>query len=445
VTARPETGSSGVLCRDCFAWDNSAPEGVCPACGSPRRIGHAELDTLSIAHIDCDAFYASVEKRDDPSLADKPVIVGGGRRGVVSAACYIARIYGVRSAMPMFKALKACPDAVVIRPNMSKYADVGREVRRLMLETTPLVEPISIDEAFLDLTGTERLHKAPPAETLARLVARIHDEVGIPASIGLSYNKFLAKVASDLDKPRGFSVIGRAEAVSFLAEQPVGIIWGVGKSLRDKLQRDSLRTIGDLQVMEEKELVRRYGAIGGRLARFSHGRDDRRVEPTSKAKSVSNETTFNEDHTDLETMEPVLWRLCESVSGRLKRKNISGRVVTVKMKTADFRILTRRSSLNAPTQLADTMFRTALPLMRKELDGRKYRLLGLGISELSEDGDPDPIDLADPNAARRKDVELAMDKVREKLGAAAIDKGRGFGQTLRQQSVQTKPKLDDDA
>ena len=324
----PQDGQATALCRDCLAWQPGATIGSCSKCGSPRVIAHDELRTLAIAHIDCDAFYASVEKRDNPDLADKPVIVGGGRRGVVSAACYVARIYGVRSAMPMFKALKACPDAVVIRPDMAKYTAIGQEIRKLMQEVTPLVEPISIDEAFLDLTGTERLHHAPPAETLARLVSRIHGEIGITASIGLSYNKFLAKVASDLDKPRGFTVVGRAEAVGFLAPRSVTTIWGVGKSLHGKLLRDGLETVGDLQVMEEKELVRRYGSIGVRLARFSHGTDERRVEATSVTKSVSTETTFNTDLTDLEQLQPVLWRLCESVSGRMKRKHISGRVVT---------------------------------------------------------------------------------------------------------------------
>lgn len=432
------------LCRDCLTWLNDTFADTCPRCASPRLIRHDELRTLSIAHIDCDAFYASVEKRDDPSIADKPVIVGGGRRGVVSAACYIARIHGVRSAMPMFKALAACPDAVVIRPNMSKYAAVGQEIRALMREATPLVEPLSIDEAFLDLTGTERLHKSPPAETLARLVLRIQTEIGISASIGLSYNKFLAKVASDLDKPRGFSVIGRDEAMTFMAPLPATVIWGVGKSLHQKLLNDGLRTVGDLQGMEETDLIRRYGSIGGRLARFSRGIDHRRVEPVSIAKSISNETTFNDDLGTAEQLRPVLWKLCESVSANLKHKHISGRVVTVKLKTADFKSLTRRTSLGAPTQLADTMFRTALPLLQRELDGRRYRLLGVGMSELGDENDADPLDLADPDAGRRKKAEQAMDRVREKLGRGAIEKGRGFGRKIQPQSPANRVPPEDD-
>jgi DNA polymerase IV len=212
-----------VLCRDCVARFAERPA-RCPSCGSPRLLAHAELDSLAIAHLDCDAFYASVEKRDNPALRDQPVIVGGGRRGVVSAACYIARLYGVRSAMPMFKALAACPHATVIHPDMAKYARVGREVRDMMRSLTPLVEPLSIDEAFLDLAGTEHLHHGSPARSLARLALEVERRIGVTVSIGLSYNKFLAKIASDLDKPRGFAVIGRGEAVEFLGGKPVGLI-----------------------------------------------------------------------------------------------------------------------------------------------------------------------------------------------------------------------------
>jgi DNA polymerase-4 len=444
MTAAAAERSPTLLCRDCLGWFPKRSLESCLSCGSPRLIQHDELSGLTIAHIDCDAFYASVEKRDDPSLAEKPVIVGGGQRGVVSAACYIARIDGVHSAMPMFKALEACPNAVVIRPDMRKYTAVGHEVRTLMREATPLVQPISIDEAFLDLTGTERLHKAPPAETLARLVARIQEEIGITASIGLSYNKFLAKVASDIDKPRGFSVIGRAEAMTFLAPRPTTVIWGVGKSLHRKLLNDGLRTVADLQAIDEVELVRRYGTMGTRLARFSKGVDDRQVGLTSKAKSVSNETTFKTDLTSAEQLIPALWRLCESVSASLKHKHISGQVVTLKLKTADFRSLTRRTNLAAPTQLADTLFRTALALLERELNGRRYRLLGVAVSELGEERDADPLDLADPDAGRRKKAEQAIDQVREKLGRSAIKKGRGFGTIIHPESSRDRIILDDE-
>ncbi|HEY9567034.1 MAG TPA: DNA polymerase IV, partial [Thalassobaculum sp.] len=385
------------------------------------------------AHLDCDAFYASVEKRDDPSLHDRPVIVGGGRRGVVSAACYVARVYGVRSAMPMFKALEACPHAVVIKPNIEKYAAVGAEVRRLMRDVTPLVEPLSIDEAFLDLRGTARLHGGPPAETLSRLARRIEDEIGVTVSIGLSYNKFLAKVASDLDKPRGFFVIGAGEATRFLADRPVSIIWGVGRALHQTLAGDGIRTVGDLQRLDERALMRRYGSIGQRLARFSHGRDTRTVEPGAVIKSVSSETTFDADIADLDALRPYLWRLSEEVSDRLKRKAIAGEVVTLKLKTGDFRLHSRQRHLSSPTQLADRIYRTADALLTAAADGRRFRLIGVGVTDLGGEAFADPPDLAEPGLDRRRRVEVAIDTVRAKLGKAAIVKGRGLrAGTLKQ-------------
>ena len=419
-----------LLCRDCLrvtALDaGTAAPGRCPACGGTRQVANAELDRLSIAHIDCDAFYASIEKRDDPDLADKPVIVGGGKRGVVAAACYVARIYGVRSAMPMFKALRACPDAVAIRPNMEKYAAAGREVRALMLEATPLVEPISIDEAFLDLAGTTRLHGRPAAATLAHLVKRIENEIGVTASIGLSYNKFLAKIASDLDKPRGFTLIGRAETADFLDPQPVGIIWGVGKALCAKLERDGIRTLHDLKRHEKIELQGRYGAMGARLYHFARGQDDRQVEPDGKTKSISSETTFEADICNAEALKAELWPLCEKVARRMKAKGYAGRMVTLKLKTGGFKTVTRSRTLTDPTQFAETLYRTGAPILDTEADGRAFRLIGIGCSDLTDPGAADPIDLADPEFGKRAKVERAMDAVRTKLGDTAVRKGRGW-------------------
>ena len=255
-----------ILCRDCgeVAHAEQRP-GRCAHCGSPRLVAHEELETLSIAHVDCDAFYASIEKRDDPSLRDRPLIIGGGTRGVVSTCCYIARQSGFRSAMPMFTARKLCPDAVIIPPNMAKYVAVSRQVRQLMDELTPLVEPLSIDEAFLDLSGTQALHKASPALVLSRFAKRVEDGLGITISVGLSHNKFLAKIASDLDKPRGFAVIGRAETLGFLAAQPVSLIYGVGKVFAETLNRDGFESIGQLQQTPPEDLMRRYGETGARL------------------------------------------------------------------------------------------------------------------------------------------------------------------------------------
>ena len=305
------------FCRDCLT-EQKEEARRCRACGSPRVLRHAELFALSLAHIDCDAFYASVEKRDNPELADKPVIIGGGKRGVVSTACYVARIHGVRSAMPMFKALEACPQAVVIRPDMEKYVRVGREVRALMQELTPLVQPLSIDEAFLELKGTERLHHDPPAKVLARFARRIEQEIGITISVGLSYCKFLAKVASDMQKPRGFSVIGAAEATDFLKDKPVKLIWGVGKAFAETLERDGIRLIGQLQTMEETDLMRRYGVMGKRLYHLSRGEDDREVHLNDGAKSVSSETTFFDDISRHDDLVPILRRLSEQVAARLR-------------------------------------------------------------------------------------------------------------------------------
>ena len=423
------------FCRDCdTVLDESAAENIgvcggtgrCPACGSRRVVCHGELFELATAHIDCDAFYASVEKRDDPALRDKPVIVGGGKRGVVSAACYVARIHGVHSAMPMFKALKACPDAVVIRPDMAKYQMVGRQIRRMMEDLTPAVEPISNDEAFLDLTGTARLHGAPPAIVLAGLVRRIRHEAGVTASVGLSYNKFLAKVASDLDKPHGFSVIGRVEAKAFLAPQPVGIVWGVGKAMRRKLARDGIRTVGQLQVLDQQELLARYGSMGSRLYRFSRGEDSRQVHRGGAAKSVSSETTFEEDLSEAAPLEARLWPLCEAVSRRMKAADLAGRTVTLKLKTAAFRTRTRQRRLGAPTQLAEDIYRAALPLLAGECDGTAYRLIGVGLSDLSPPDDAGETYLLDPDARRRAAVEHTLDAVREKLGRDAIAKGRSL-------------------
>jgi DNA polymerase-4 len=407
-------GETPSLCRDCLATRQAPTQGEetasgrCRECGSPRVVRHPELHDLAIAHIDCDAFYASIEKRDNPALVNKPVIVGGGRRGVVAAACYVARLYGVRSAMPMFKALEACPDAVVIRPDMAKYSEAGRTIRDMMRALTPLVQPLSIDEAFLDLGGLDRRRRGNPATALARLVLRIEHDCGVTASIGLSYNKFLAKIASDLNKPRGFAVIGRAEAKEFLAPKPVGLLWGVGKALQSKMRQDGIATIGHLQQRGEAELVARYGSIGSRLYHFSRGEDDRAVTPDSPTKSISAETTFAADLSDPVRLQEQLWPLCERVAYRLRAKQLAGRTVTVKLKGADFQLLTRSRRMRAATQQAQAIFEAAAPLLRREANGRAFRLIGVGVADLSDEaGDslPDlfaggpPAGSLDPRAA----------------------------------------------
>jgi DNA polymerase-4 len=407
------------FCRDCR---RDVPEraGRCSGCGSPRVLRHGDLDALAIAHVDCDAFYATIEKRDDPSLADKPVIVGGRQRGVVLTACYVARTFGVRSAMPMFEARRLCPHASVVRPDMEKYARVGRQVRELMFKLTPLVEPVSIDEAFMDLSGTARLHGMSPAKALAGFAGEVETSLGITVSIGLSCNKFLAKIASDLDKPRGFAVLGGTEAAAFLAPKPVTLIFGVGKMAQQRLARDGLRTIGDLQRADESELRRRYGIEGARLARLARGLDDRPVRAEREAKSISAETTFDHDIADFRPLELRLWRLAEKVSARLKANGLAGSTVTLKLKTADFRIRTRAQSLSHPTQLAGRIFAAGRDLLARETDGTMFRLIGIGLSALC---DADGADFADLIDRRSAEAEQAIDRLRERFGDEAVIKG----------------------
>ncbi|WP_111733259.1 DNA polymerase IV [Roseovarius amoyensis] len=413
------------LCRACLTCFDTGPR--CPACGSPRVIVHDELFQLSIAHMDCDAFYASVEKRDDPSLRDKSVIIGGGRRGVVSTACYIARIRGVRSAMPMFQALKLCPDAVVLKPRMDAYAQVSRQIRAMMLKLTPDIEPLSLDEAFLDLTGTTRLHGAPPAVLLARLLRQMQDELGITGSVGLSHNKFLAKVASDLDKPQGFSVIGLAETDAFLRDRPVSLIWGVGAATRTALDAAGITSFADLWRWDKTDLIARFGAMGARLWHLARGQDNRRVQADAPVKSISNETTFAEDTADIDRLEGHLWRLSENVSDRAKARNLAGRVVTLKLKRADHTTLTRRRSLHEPTQMADTIWRTAQQLLSRVDSAAPYRLIGVGLSDLGPalPGDISG-DLLDTQARARGLAERATDDIRRRFGPDAIVKGRAL-------------------
>ena len=346
--------------------------------------------------------------------------------------------------MPMFKALKACPHATVLKPDMAKYVRVGREVRKLMFGLTPLVEPLSIDEAFMDLTGTQRLHGMTPARSLARFAKRVEAEIGITVSIGLSANKFLAKIASDLDKPRGFAVLAKDEAMAFLGQQPVGFIWGVGKAGAARLQRDGFTTVADLQRADEGDLMKRYGVEGRRLWRLSRGIDERLVNPERETKSVSAETTFSEDIASYKPLEKLLWSLSEKVSSRLKTSGIAGSTVTLKLKTADFRLRTRARSLGDPTQLAARIFDAGRDLLAKETDGTRFRLLGIGVSNLDVAEKADADDLIDLRAKRTHEAELAVDKVREKFGKAAMVKGLVFDGAIEkdddEESTSSRPR-----
>ena len=391
----------GTLCRACLsAWSpdlSPDPDGACPNCGLPTLRCHPELFSLDIAHIDCDAFYASVEKRDNPELRDKPVIVGhAGGRGVVTTACYIARQFGPRSAMPMFKALRLCPQAVVIPPNMAKYKEVGHQIRSFMLDLTPTIEPLSLDEAYLDLTEDVRhdVNRAP-AILLAELAKRVKAEIGISISIGLAPNKFLAKLASDMEKPRGFSVIGRADARSVLAPMPVSRIHGVGPAMVRQLEAANIQKIEQLQRMSEHELLTLFGKFGRRLAAYVRGEDPRTVSTSRASKSVSAETTFAEDKRSADDLITAADKLCERVANRLQNSGLSGGTLVLKMKTQDFRSLTRNRKLATPTQKSDVLARHAAQLIRDECDGRWFRLIGIGVSDVGPADDADPPDLFD--------------------------------------------------
>lgn len=412
------------LCRDCEFWFDVGSR--CPSCRSPRIVAHDELRELSIAHMDCDAFYASIEKRDNPNIRDQPVIVGGRKRGVVATACYIARIYGVHSAMPMFQALKLCPDAVVVPPRMQVYTEVSKRIREMMLEFTPDVEPLSLDEAFLNLSGTAKLHGAPAATLMVRLTNRMESELGLTGSIGLSHNKFLAKVASDLEKPCGFSIIGKDETADFLRDKPVGLIWGVGAVMQAKLRTAGILTFGDLLNWNRDQLKTQFGEIGTRLWKIAHGKDARKVDRRRPVKSVSNETTFDKDISEPKELDGHLWRLSVKVADRLKTKGLHGRVVTLKLKQRNFKTITRRRTLEIPTNLSDRLYRNSRKLLDGELKRAPFRLIGVGLSDLH--AVPNNFDEAElsPEEARHVAAETAFDSLRNKFGKDIIFKGRSL-------------------
>jgi DNA polymerase IV len=397
--------------------------GKCASCGARRLISHPRLNQLSIAHIDCDAFYAAIHKRDQPDLKDKPVIVGGGTRGVVATCCYIARASGVRSAMPMFKALKLCPHAVVIKPQMDLYSREGRAIRAMMQELTPLVEPVSIDEAYLDLSGTDLLHGCSPAITLAKFQNQVYGQTGLTVSVGLSSNKFLAKTASDLDKPHGFAILAPEDVPDILWPRPVGFLHGVGPAFVKTLNRDGYMTIGDLAGADFGVLQARYGDSGARVAAMSIGKDSRKVEPDSERKSISSETTFNHDLRELSDLEPILAKLCSQVGERTRASSCAGRVVTLKLRTASFKAITRRITLSEPTATGRIVFEAAKPLLIAELAKGPFRLIGIGLTDLSEPANADHGDLMNTTAPRKAALERALDQVKAKFGKGAVKTG----------------------
>lgn len=442
-TAEEPKRDEPAICRSChhqFVLTGALHKPTCPQCGKKKLVHHPELLDLHIAHIDCDAFYAAVEKRDNLELASKPVIIGGEHRGVVSTACYIARMNGVRSAMPMFKAKKLCPDAVIIRPRMKVYQQVGQQIRQKFRDLTPLVQPLSIDEAFLDLGGTERLHGLPPAALLVRLTTEIQQEIGVTVSVGLAPNKFLAKLASDMDKPRGFTVIGKSDTLSVLAPLPITRIYGIGAKTAARLKKDGLSEIAQLQQMDEAPLIRRYGETGQRLFRLARGIDTRSVNTSAGAKSVSSERTLAKDLADYMALEDKLWSISETVADDLKRKSLAGVTITLKLKTSMHRTITRSRTLDAPTQLANTIFEVGCDMLRPLADGSPYRLIGIGVSQFRSLDEADQPDLVEPRRNKRASAEKAMDKLKSRYGQAAIKKGRQF-----KDSPDTSKKAEKDA
>ena len=413
------------VCRECFKTFIIKKE-FCDKCYSVNIISNDEIENLNIAHVDCDAFYASIEKRDNPNYKNNPLIIGGGKRGVVATACYIARTKGVKSAMPMYKALKLCPEAIIIKPNIQKYKKASDKINKLMKEMTPLVEPLSLDEAFLDLSGTTRLHKKIPAVLLAELSKKIIEEVGISVSIGLSYNKFLAKICSDIDKPRGFSIINKEEAPNYLQDKPVELLWGVGKTLKHKLNNDGIKTIGQIKEMKLNEVISKYGAIGSHIFKLSNAEDNRVIKPFRKVKSISHETTFEKDTNDQDFLKKTLWSLCEKVSNRSKNKGLGGNTINLKIKTKDFKLISRSITIDEPTQIAEIIFQAAKLLLLREINTNKFRLLGVGLSNLKEAEICDLYDLINIDSNRDKKIEFAMDSIRDRFGTNLIKKGRSI-------------------
>jgi len=405
--AAPETASvpnalANSLCRDCGTLahldDGAGPAPrACGQCGSERVVAHPELATLAIAHVDCDAFYASVEKRDHPELASEPVIVGGGQRGVVLTACYIARRYGVRSAMPMARALQLCPGAAVVKPDMEKYRRESRRIRDLMEALSPRVESVSIDEAYLDLgepASDERSNNEPPARSLARLALQVEKRVGVTISIGLAPNKMLAKIASDFGKPRGFHVIGESDKLAVLAPMSVSAISGVGPVMTRKLEEMGYATIADLRRAKLDELTHRFGRWGRSLLARAHGEDPRRVGfGRGRNVSVGAERTFAKDLARLEDIAAVVEQITQRVAERLVRADLAATALTLKLRRHDRYTTTHACRLHDPTQRAETILAAVLPVLRPRIDGTRYRLVGVTAHDLVPGQQADPPDL----------------------------------------------------
>ncbi|MEQ8788937.1 MAG: DNA polymerase IV [Pirellulaceae bacterium] len=383
-----------------------------------------------ILHVDMDAFYASVEERDRPELVGKPVIVGGTPqgRGVVAAANYEARKYGVHSALPAATALRRCPQAVVLRPRMQYYSEISGQIRAIFHRYTPLVEPLSLDEAFLDVTGSAALFG--PAETIGRRIKQeIRDELQLTASVGVAANKFLAKIASDLEKPDGFVVVAPGAEQAFLDPLPVGRLWGVGRVTGAKLDKLGIRRIGQLRRLSRESLEQSFGRHGEHLWRLAQGLDDRRVVPDRAAKSISHETTFAENITDAEVLEGWLLHLTEQVAWRLRKHGRAGATVNIKVRYGDFHTVTRAESLPEPTNVTEEIWHAARRLFTERLPNRRLsvRLLGVGVSNLTAADDVQPTLFADEHRESQQRLDQALDGIRDRFGRGTIHRGAELG------------------
>ncbi|HEV3259993.1 MAG TPA: DNA polymerase IV [Gemmataceae bacterium] len=380
---------------------------------------------LTILHVDMDAFYASVEQRDHPELRGRPVLVGGTQgRGVVCAASYEARPFGVRSALPMATARRLCPQAVVLPPRMSHYAQVSRQIREVFLSFTPLVEPLSLDEAFLDVRGCEGLF-GPAPEIARRIKDRIKAEIGLVASVGVAPNKFLAKLASDHGKPDGFVVLPPEQVGAFLAPLPVGRLWGVGVKGEKRMHALGIHTVGQLATLPEQVLIDHFGEIGRHVWQLAHGQDDRAVVPDREAKSISTETTFAHDVGDRHVLRVWLLDLVDHLAGRLRQAGLHAQTIEVKVRSADFRTRTRSQTLPEATNLTAVLWQAAAALLGRSLsrDVLPVRLLGVGATRLVQAGAVQGHLFDADLRGRQTALDQAVDAIREQFGTGAIRRG----------------------
>jgi len=376
-----------------------------------------------ILHIDMDAFYASVEEREDPSLVGKPVIVGGSAegRGVVAAANYEARKYGVHSAMAAARARRLCPHAVFLKPRIDYYAAISRQIRKVFEQFTPLVEPLSFDEAFLDVTGSESIFG--PSSAIGRKIKdQIRAELKLVASVGVAPNKFVAKIASDLEKPDGFVVVRPDEVQAFLDPLPVGRLWGVGRVTGQVFERLTIRTIGQLRQMPIKTLNDLFGSSGEHYWRLAHGIDDRRVVPDREARSISSETTFAEDISDMEMLRTCLVELVEQVARRLRHHDIKGRSVELKVRFSDFKTISRSLTLGEPTNITQELLEAGVDLLSKRFPPGHLpiRLLGFGVNKLDDSGTSQQQLFDQADRERHRELDRVTDQITAKFGKLAI-------------------------